>query len=99
STTLCVALATLLPGCSDDAPQPPPRTLAPSPTEGVDSAALGALLVEHWDISVARDPFWGTWIGEHRVDRDLAPVGRADIAALTDRRRALLAQVTALDTG
>jgi uncharacterized protein (DUF885 family) len=59
---------------------------------------LGALLVEHWDLEVARDPFWGTWIGDHRVDRDLPPIARADVAALRARRRALLERVTAVAT-
>jgi uncharacterized protein (DUF885 family) len=99
SILLCAAAVTAL-GCgNDDEPHiPPPRTVAPSPTEGVDSAALGALLVEHWDLEVAGDPFWGTWIGDHRVDRDLPPIARADVVALRTRRRALLARVTALDT-
>src|SRR5690349_19910594 len=96
TTIMGSAVGTTLPGCGDydEAPVPPPRTMAPSPTAGVDRAALGALPVEDWDLEVARDSFWGTWIGDHRVDRDLPPIARADVAALKARRRDLLARVT-----
>jgi uncharacterized protein (DUF885 family) len=93
--------AVCLAACGEDEtpPVPPPRTEAPSPTEGVDSPALAELLVEHWDIEVALDPFGATYVGDHRVDAQLPPVRRDEILALRDRRRALLAQATALDAG
>ncbi|HMG25005.1 MAG TPA: hypothetical protein VK607_26895, partial [Kofleriaceae bacterium] len=89
--------AAALAGCSSDDPdvRPPPRTVAPSPTEGVDSAALGALLVEHWDVEAALDPLSATYLGDHRLDAQLPPVRRDDVLALRARRRALLAQVVA----
>src|SRR5262249_28040744 len=92
-----VAVAPLV-ACGDnnDAPVPPPRTIAPSPTEGVDSPALAALLVEHWDLEAALDPFDATYIGDHRVDAELPPVRRDDVLALRTRRRALLAQASSL---
>jgi uncharacterized protein (DUF885 family) len=83
----------------DEDPPVPPRTEAPSPTEGVDSAELAALLVEHWDIEVALDPFGATFVGDHRVDAQLPPVRRDVVLGLRARRRALLAQATALDAG
>jgi uncharacterized protein (DUF885 family) len=93
-------LAALLLSCGgEDGPVPPPRTVAPSPTAGIESAALAELLVEHWDIEVAFDPLSATFLGDHRVDSQLPPVRRDDITALRARRRTLLAQVTALDVG
>src|SRR5262249_40821393 len=100
ATILSAAVVAALPAFPDDAatPPPPPRAVAPSPTEGIDSPALAALLVEHWDIEVARDPFWGTWIGDHRVDRTMPPIDDGEVGALNARRRALLDRVAALDT-
>src|SRR6185436_12759739 len=94
-----VVAAIALAGCDDDVRVPPPRTEAPSPTEGVDSGALAALLVEHWDVEVAFDPLWGTYMGDHRVDAKLTPVAHADVEALRVRRQALLADAMAFDTG
>jgi uncharacterized protein (DUF885 family) len=93
--------AASLAACSDDGETrvPPPRTVAPSPTEGVDSDALAALLVEHWDIEAAVDPLGATFIGDHRFDDQLPPIARADVAALRARRHALLDQAIGLDPG
>ena len=99
SAIVCAALAIAPLACGDNEQAPPPRTVAPSPTQGVDSPALAALLVEHWDIEVDDDPFWGTWIGDHRADRALPPISVADVAAIRARRRALLGKVTALAPG
>jgi len=92
-----VAIAAPLAACDEESRVPPPRTVAPSPTEGVDSAALAALLVEHWDLEVAVDPLLGTYLGDHRGDAELPPIRRDDVTALRARRRALLARVTGLD--
>jgi uncharacterized protein (DUF885 family) len=98
---LSTASAAALAACGSEEPErtPPPRTMAPSPTEGVDSAALAALLVEHWDIEAAADPLDATFNGDHRFDRLLSPIGRAEVAALRARRHALLDRATALDPG
>src|ERR1041384_8262687 len=95
-----VALGAPLAGCDgdgDDGPTPPPRTEAPSPTAGVDSPALAALLVEHWDLEAALDPIGATYLGDHRLDAELTPFARDKVLALRDRRHALLAGATALD--
>lgn len=90
-----------LAACGDDVELriPPGRTMAPSPTAGVDSAALAALLVEHWDLEVELDPFSATYQGDHRRDAELPPVGRDEVVALRARRQALLARVVALPPG
>lgn len=102
SAVLAAALAAApLAACGDDVELlvPPERTVAPSPTAGVDSAALKALLVEHWDLEVEFDPFSATYYGDHRRDAELPPVGHDAIGALRARRLALLARVTALPPG
>jgi uncharacterized protein (DUF885 family) len=93
--------AASLAGCDDggETRVPPPRTMAPSPTEGVDSDALAALLVEHWDIEATADPLGATFIGDHRFDSQLPPIARADVAVLRARRHALLDQAIGLDPG
>jgi uncharacterized protein (DUF885 family) len=96
------SVAASLTGCNGDdggTRVPPPRTMAPSPTEGVDSDALAAVLVEHWDIEAAIDPLGATFIGDHRFDSQLPPIGRADVAALRARRHALLDRAIGLDPG
>jgi uncharacterized protein (DUF885 family) len=87
----------LLAACSDDLRAPPPRTEAPSTTEGVDSAVLAALLVEHWDIEVALDPLSATYLGDHRADTLLPPVRHDELEALRARRRTLLAAAIAVE--
>jgi uncharacterized protein (DUF885 family) len=96
-----VSAVALLAACSDGEGErtPPPRTVAPSPTEGIESPALAALLVEHWELEVALDPLSATYIGEHRVDAELPPVERSAVEAARARRRALLDRVRALDAG
>lgn len=96
---MAAAIAAPLAGCGDDGPDPPPRTVAPSPTEGVDSPALAALLVEHWDLEVALDPLDATFLGDHRADTKLPPITRSEVALLQTRRRALVDQILALDVG
>jgi uncharacterized protein (DUF885 family) len=101
-TVLRVAIAAavaMLAGCSDDGPRPPPPTVAPSPTEGVDSPALAALLVEHWDLEVALDPLDATFLGDHRADTMLPPISRSEVAVLRARRRALVDRIVAFDAG
>lgn len=92
-----VTLAALaLGGCGDDLGVPPARLDPPDPTLGVQSPALAALLVEHWQLEVALDPFTGTIFGEHRVDALLPPVRREELTQLRAARRELLTRANAL---
>src|SRR5204863_239388 len=64
---------------------------------GVDSPALAALLVEHWEVEATIDPLTATYFGDHSFDAELPPVRRADLLAVRARRDALIERFAALD--
>ena len=96
-TAVALLLITLL-GCGDnlEPSTPSPPRAPPSPTEGVDDAALAALLVDHWDLEAEADPIAATYFGDRRFDDRLPPFSRAEVQAVQVRRRALLTRAGAL---
>jgi uncharacterized protein (DUF885 family) len=63
---------------------------------GVKDARLAALLRQHWEWSMERDPVWATTLGDHRFDDRLADNSAKAIAAERARVRDFLSRARAV---
>ncbi len=78
-----LALTTLaFVGCASPTPKPQVPVSAPpqasdGAADGVQNAALGAVLADHWSYTMRRNPVWATELGDHRYDSQIADRSKA----------------------
>lgn len=73
-----------------------PSPLAAQAVTGVSDARLRAVLADHWEAMLRRDPVTATTLGDHRYDHLLPARDAASLAAQRRERDALLAAARAV---
>ena len=78
-------------------PAPTPSPLAADAVAGITDATLSSVVAEHWESMMRWAPTWATTLGDHRYDDKLAPRDTAAVEHMLAERRAMLAQLSAID--